>query len=119
MSGNMKSNLLILVSAVLLTGTLSTQVSSHALPPAAVTTPAMQTPATFTGSQACRRCHTATYERWSKTLMANVVTDPKVHPEVVLPDFSKADPLLTFKLEDVAFVYGSKWKQRYFTKRGN
>jgi hypothetical protein len=31
----------------------------------------------------------------------------------VLPDFSKPDPLLTFKLDDVAFVYGSKWKQRY------
>ena len=38
---------------------------------------------------------------------------------VVLPDFNKADPLLTFKLDDVAFVYGSKWKQRYFKKVGN
>jgi len=51
--------------------------------------------------------------------MANVVTDPREHPEMVLPDFSKSDPLLTFKLDDVAFVYGSKWKQRYFTKVGN
>jgi hypothetical protein len=51
--------------------------------------------------------------------MANVVTDPREHPEVVLPDFNKPDPLLTFKLSDVAFVYGSKWKQRYFTKVGN
>ena len=51
--------------------------------------------------------------------MANVVTDPRVNPAVVLPDFSKADPLLTFKLADVALVYGSKWKQRYFTKVGN
>ena len=73
----------------------------------------------YVGSQACRRCHTATYERWSKTRMANVVTDPKAHPEVVLPDFSRPDPLLTFKVDDVAFVYGSRWKQRYFTKRGN
>jgi predicted CXXCH cytochrome family protein len=37
----------------------------------------------------------------------------------VLPDFNKPDPLLTFKLDDVAFAYGSKWKQRYFTKVGN
>jgi predicted CXXCH cytochrome family protein len=59
------------------------------------------------------------YERWSKTRMANVVTDPKVKPQVVIPDFSKPDPLLTFKLDDVAFVYGSKWKQRYFKKVGN
>jgi hypothetical protein len=34
--------------------------------------------------------------------MANVVTDPRQHPELVLPDFTKADPLLTFKLADVA-----------------
>ncbi len=51
--------------------------------------------------------------------MANVVVDPRQHPEAVIPDFSKADPLLTFTLADVAFVYGSKWKQRYFTKVGN
>ena len=45
--------------------------------------------------------------------------DPKQHPEAVIPDFSKPDPLLKFQLSDVAFVYGSKWKQRYFTKRGD
>jgi predicted CXXCH cytochrome family protein len=73
----------------------------------------------YVGSETCKRCHAPTYERWSKTRMANVVTDPRQHPEVVLPDFSKPDPLLTFKLADVAFVYGTKWKQRYFTKVGN
>ena len=41
------------------------------------------------------------------------------HPEAVIPDFTKPDPLLTFKLDDIAFVYGSKWKQRYFTKVGD
>jgi predicted CXXCH cytochrome family protein len=74
---------------------------------------------TYVGSATCRRCHAPIYERWSKTRMANVVTDPKQHPEVVLPDFNKPDPLLTFKLDDVAFVYGTKWKQRYFTKVGD
>jgi predicted CXXCH cytochrome family protein len=75
--------------------------------------------ATYVGSQTCRRCHAATYDRWSKTRMANVVTDPQQHPEVVLPDFSKSDPLVTFKLADVGLVYGTKWKQRYFTKVGD
>ena len=51
--------------------------------------------------------------------MANVVSDPRVHPQAVLPDFTKADPLLTFKLDDVALTYGSKWKQRYFKRVGN
>src|SRR4051794_37168714 len=75
--------------------------------------------ATYVGSATCRRCHAQIYERWSKTRMANVVVDPKAHPEAVLPDFNTADPLLTFKLDAVAFVYGSKWKQRYFTKVGD
>ena len=78
-----------------------------------------QPAAQYVGSQSCRRCHAPTYERWSKTRMANVVRDPKQHPEAVLPDFSKPDPLLTFKLDDVAFVYGSKWKQRYFKRVGD
>src|SRR5262245_22552772 len=89
--------------------------------PAAAPSPAPAPPSgrQYVGSQACRRCHSVTYERWSKTRMANVVRDPRVNPEAVLPDFSKPDPLLTFKLDDVALVYGSKWKQRYFAKQGN
>jgi len=59
------------------------------------------------------------YERWSKTRMANVVRDPKVHSDAILPDFSKSDPALTFTKDAIAFVYGSKWKQRYFTKVGD
>ena len=51
--------------------------------------------------------------------MAKVVQDPRAHPEAVIPDFSKPDPLLTFTLADVAFTYGSKWKQRYFKKVGD
>jgi predicted CXXCH cytochrome family protein len=75
--------------------------------------------AQYVGSLACQRCHADTYERWSHTRMANVVTDPKVNPSVVIPDFSKADPLVTFKLADVALVYGTKWKQRYFIRSGD
>jgi hypothetical protein len=73
----------------------------------------------YVGSSACGQCHAEVFARWSKTKMANVVRDPKVHPEAIIPDFSKGDPLLTFKKEDVAFVYGSGWKQRYFRKVGN
>jgi predicted CXXCH cytochrome family protein len=51
--------------------------------------------------------------------MANVVLDPKQHPEAIIPDLSKPDPLVKFTKDDIAFVYGSKWKQRYFTKKGD
>ena len=73
----------------------------------------------FVGSEACRSCHIKAYDGWKKTRMANVVLDPKQHPEAVLGDFLKADPIRTFPLDEVAFVYGSRYKQRYFTKRGN
>ena len=76
--------------------------------------------AQYTGSAACKTCHASTYERWAKTRMANVVRDPKEHPDAIIPDFSKADPaIVTFSKDAIAFVYGSKWKQRYFTKVGN
>lgn len=75
--------------------------------------------ASYVGSTTCKTCHPATYERWSKTRMANVVRDPKVHPDAIIPDLAKRDPLVNFTANDIAWVYGSKWKQRYFTKRGD
>src|SRR5262249_49145008 len=79
--------------------------------------PALQ--AQYAGSAKCRDCHAEIYSRWSKTRMANVVRDPRVHPDAIIRDLTKADPLGTFKASDIAFTYGSKWKQRYFTKVGN
>jgi predicted CXXCH cytochrome family protein len=76
-------------------------------------------PRAYVGSAACQKCHAPIYERWSKTRMANVVRDPREHPDAIIPDLSKPNELVTFKKDDIAFVYGSKWKQRYFTKVGN
>ena len=73
----------------------------------------------FVGSAACKSCHESTYNGWRQTRMANVVRDPREHPEAVLSDFSHPDPVRTFTLDQVAFVYGSRWKQRYFEKRGD
>jgi predicted CXXCH cytochrome family protein len=73
----------------------------------------------YVGSAACQTCHQDIYARWSKTRMANVVRDPKQHPDAIIPDLSKPDPLVTFTAKDVAFVYGSVWKQRYFHKVGD
>ena len=96
-----RANLWLLATAAAVVGA-SVAAATHqaaSTPPstAAVTG---QPAAQYVGSASCRRCHTATYERWSKTRMANVVTDPKAHPEVVIPDFSKPDPLLTFRLDE-------------------
>ena len=51
--------------------------------------------------------------------MANIVRDPREHPDVIIPDLSKPDPLVKFTKDDIGLVYGSIWKQRYFTKVGN
>ena len=75
--------------------------------------------ATYVGSAACKSCHENIYDRWSKSRMANVVRDPKEHPDAIIPDFTKPDPLVKFSTTDIALVYGSKWKQRYFTKVGD
>ena len=80
--------------------------------------PAVAAPA-YVGSAACKTCHASIYDRWQRTPMANVVRDPREHPDAILPDLTKPDPLLTFKKDDIALVYGSIWKQRYFTKVGN
>ena len=73
----------------------------------------------YVGSAACKECHTEIYDRWKKTRMANVVQDPREHPDAILPDLTKADSMVTFTKDDVALTYGGKWKQRYFKKVGD
>src|SRR6202790_2297358 len=73
----------------------------------------------FVGSERCRTCHLDLYNGWKKSRMANVLRDPKEAPEAVLGDFTHPDPARTFTLDDVAFIYGSRFKQRYFPRRGD
>lgn len=86
-------------------------------------TPSASTPdlsgAHYVGSSECQSCHREIYDRWKQTRMANVVRDPHAHPDAIAPDLSKPDPLVTFTKDDIAFVYGSRWKQRYFKKVGD
>ena len=75
--------------------------------------------AQFVGSKACQSCHQDIFARWQKTAMANVVRDPKVHPDAFGADPATAPEGLRFNKDEVAFVYGSQWKQRYFKKSGD
>ena len=74
--------------------------------------------AQYVGSQACQKCHAEIYARWQKTPMANVVRDPRTHPDAIIPDL-ETNHVARFRVDQVAFVYGSLWKQRYFTKVGD
>jgi len=72
----------------------------------------------YVGSKACAKCHEQLYEHWRKTPMANVVRDPREFPNAIIPDLS-TNTVSKFNKDQVALVYGSVWKQRYFTKRGD
>lgn len=72
----------------------------------------------YVGSQACAKCHAEIYTSWQKTPMANVVRDPRQHPDAIIPDLA-TNTVSKFSKDEVAFVYGSIWKQRYFTKIGD
>jgi len=74
--------------------------------------------ANYVGSAACEKCHREIYEHWQKTPMANVVQDPRQHPDAIIPDLT-TNEVYKFSKDQVAFVYGNIWKQRYFTKIGN
>ena len=41
--------------------------------------------AQYAGSGKCRDCHAEVFSRWSKTRMANVVRDPRTHPDAIIP----------------------------------
>jgi predicted CXXCH cytochrome family protein len=72
----------------------------------------------YAGSAACAKCHEQIYERWKGTPMANVVRDPRTHPDAFIPKL-ETNTVAKFTPQQVAFVYGSVWKQRYFSKVGD
>jgi len=74
--------------------------------------------ARYVGSQACGKCHDQIYDHWKKTPMANIVRDPREHPDAIIPNLA-TNNVVKFTKDRVAFVYGSIWKQRYFTKIGD
>ncbi len=50
--------------------------------------------------------------------MANLVRDKYSHPDAIIPDLA-TNSVARFNRNQVAFVYGSLWKQRYFTRIGD
>lgn len=72
--------------------------------------------ANYIGSDRCAGCHEETYGSWQHTLHANFIQDATADPSVILGDFNRIDPDLTFTTADVQYTIGSKWKQRYITK---
>jgi predicted CXXCH cytochrome family protein len=75
----------------------------------------------YVGSESCVTCHEEHYQGWKSTLHSKMEQDPiKDGPNKnVLGDFSTQDFHLTFTLEDVDMLVGSRFKQRYAKKIGD
>src|ERR1700684_2157497 len=73
----------------------------------------------YVGSAACEKCHAEIYERWQKTPMPNVVRDPRAHPDSIIPNLATNNVSPKFTKDQIAFVYGSVRKQRFFTRIGD
>lgn len=81
----------------------------------------------FVGSTACKKCHVDEYNSWKESYHSKIVQPKKggILKEAVekwAGDGTTPGPTTgnvtggTFKLEDVQFVVGSRWKQRYLVK---
>ncbi len=72
----------------------------------------------YVGSETCGTCHPAHYQGWKTTLHNRMeqVAVKEGPTKNVLGNFSSEDPDLTFPLDDVDLVIGSRVKQRYAKK---
>jgi hypothetical protein len=68
----------------------------------------------YVGSRKCAQCHGAKYESYRDTWHAKILRPAS--DETVLGDFSSTDPDLTFSLDDVVYVVGGQFSQRYLTE---
>jgi hypothetical protein len=51
--------------------------------------------------------HRQIYARWKNTPIADVVGEPREHPEATLPDLSQSNSLVKFAKHRIALVYRS------------
>lgn len=105
---------------VLINGVFSLILSSVFLAPS-YGDPQRKSVKEYVGSETCESCHPAHYQGWQTTLHNKMEQDViKEGPDKnVLGDFSSKDTNLTFSLDAVDLVVGSRFKQRYLTKIGD
>lgn len=81
----------------------------------------------FVGSDKCKKCHAEEFKSWKGTFHAKMVSSPKGGLLKEAKDAWKGDAAnpgptkgnvtgKPFTLDDVQYVVGSKWKQRYLVK---
>lgn len=75
----------------------------------------------YVGSEKCQLCHQQHYHGWKSTLHSKMEQSVilKGPDKTVKANFSSGETVLTFRLEDVNMVVGSRFKQRYAKKIGD
>jgi hypothetical protein len=68
----------------------------------------------YVGSGKCAQCHGAKYESYRDTWHAKILRPAT--DETVVGDFGSTDPDLTFGRDDVVYVVGGQFSQRYLTE---
>ncbi len=68
----------------------------------------------YVGSDKCAVCHGAKYELFQQTWHARMLRP--ANEETILGDFASDDLDLTFTVDDVAYVVGGQFSQRYLTE---
>ena len=104
---------IILMVAALCTAAMLTISASSSIN---VESPAIQSEpqSKYVGSATCARCHANTYATFTQTWHANMLRPAE--DAIILGDFTSQDPDLVFKREDVQWVLGGQYKQRYLTE---
>ena len=74
--------------------------------------------ATRGSGRPARRCHVTVYEPLEQDSDNECRARSKTHPDAIIPDLSNQTRWCKFTKDDIAFVYGSKWKRQYFTEEG-
>ena len=96
---------------------------------------ATATPKSYVTSEKCATCHLDRYDAWKTTLHSKMLQDPKKNPSVILANLDSerirkdlaaipnlkvpVDQLPIPKEEDVVYVVGSQWKQRYMIRNAD
>lgn len=88
----------------------ATVLSAEGEPPPGQTEPKSE----YVGSATCARCHANTYITFKQTWHPNILRP--VDEAIILSDFASPDTDLTFAREDVQWVIGGQYKQRYLTE---
>ena len=81
----------------------------------------------YVGSETCKKCHKTQYESWKETYHSKMVRKPgegllKAAAEKWATDGANSGPTKgnvtgkPFALNDVVYVIGANWKQRYLVK---